>query len=660
MCGIAGICKWTHEQPAPWAQGNRSSLDPMLKAIAHRGPDGSGVFVDSRLTHTVALLHARLAVIDLACGQQPMGNEDGNVQVVFNGEIYNHLELRAELEKAGHRFKTDHSDTEVLVHGWEEWGTELPKKLLGMFAFAVWDAKAETLFLCRDRMGQKPLFYGTLEDGLVFGSTIPSVLAWHEVPRRVPMEQIGLYLLLGYFPGPQTVWRDVSRVLPGGWVRVRKDLVDGGVYWNPGSETAHLGAEKGGVGGGEGGVKGGQRGDPWGGKCGAVRGLVREAVGSQLVSDVPVSCFLSGGIDSSIIAAVMQEEVRKLGGEAIRTVSVGFRESGFDETEYARAVAEKIGSRHLRIEVDARADVFGVLEMLMRTSLGEPYADSSIVPTYHLSKAARGVGGGATVALSGDGADELFGGYDRYRAMMMMARWGGSGRLLAHLVPRAVGNREKYRRFVAAARAGILSERYTRLVEIFPIDLAEEVLGADIMDWYPLPEEYGLDEDASALRFSMRRDQQEYLPGDVLWKVDSASMSPGVVGPLEVRSPFLDHRVVEMANGLLDSDYVRGGVGKFILREAFAELLPPVVKGRGKKGFGVPVGEWFRGGLRDSVRDLLLARDSFCSMYLRKGVVERVVGEHLCGEREHTHRVFALVMLEMWWREFRPGVEKTT
>ena len=473
-----------------------------------------------------------------------MGNETGAVQVVFNGEIYNHLQLRAELEKAGHRFHTDHSDTEVLVHGWEEWGIELPKKLVGMFAVAIWDSKAETLFLCRDRMGQKPLFYATLEDGLVFGSTLPSVLAWPEVPRRVPMEQIGLYLLLGYFPGPQTVWRDVSRVVPGGWVRVRKDLVDGGVYWSPGTngdEKVQKCTESGAK------------------RNGFVRDLVANAVRSQLIADVPVACFLSGGIDSSIIAAVMQEEIRKLGGESIRTVSVGFRESGFDETEYARAVAEKIGSRHERIEVDARADVLGVLELLMGQCLGEPFADSSIVPTYHLSQAAREV---ATVALSGDGADELFGGYDRYRAMMMMERWGGSGRLLAHLVPRAVGNREKYRRFVAAARAGIMWERYTRLVEIFPIGLAEEILGADIMDWFPLPEEYGLGEDVSALRFAMRRDEQEYLPGDVLWKVDSGSMSPKGVGPLEVRSPFLDHRVVEMANGLSESDYDARGCGE--------------------------------------------------------------------------------------------------
>ena len=240
MCGIAGIVKWTHE-PAAWREaGAVEDLQRMSQALAHRGPDGRGEWRDPRADRTAALLHRRLAIIDLPCGAQPMANEDGTVQVVFNGEIYNHAELRAQLQRAGHTFATDHSDTEVLVHGWEEWAEELPAKLLGMFAFAIWASRpagdgrrADTLFLARDRMGQKPLFYASLEDGLVFGSTIPSVLAWREVPRRLPREQLGLYLLLGYFPAPQTVWRDLHQVLPGAWVRLRRDVLDGERYWTP-------------------------------------------------------------------------------------------------------------------------------------------------------------------------------------------------------------------------------------------------------------------------------------------------------------------------------------------------------------------------------------------------------------------------------------------
>ncbi len=407
-------------------------------------------------------------------------------------------------------------------------------------------------------MGQKPLLYATLEDGIVFGSTIGSVLAWPEVPRRVPMEQIGLYLLLGYFPSPQTVWRDVSQVLPGGWVRVRKDVVDGGVYWEKGSGTLEVG-------------KGREEEE--------VRGWVERAVGSQMMADVPVACFLSGGIDSSIVASVMQRVAKKAGGSAIQTVSVGFSESNFDETEYAEAVAKKIGSRHTRLEVNARGDVMATLRMLMEKSLGQPFADSSILPTYQLSRAVREI---APVALSGDGADELFGGYDRYRAMGMLTKSPG---FLARFMPRSLpmgslAKQEKYRRLASAARAKGIFGKYTRLVEIFPIELAEEVLGQAIMDYVPLPEEYGLEENVSALRYAMRRDQQEYLPGDVLWKVDSGSMAVS----LEVRSPFLDHHVVELANGLKESLVMNRGIGKLILRDGVRGGFAGDCAGAGEEG----------------------------------------------------------------------------
>jgi asparagine synthase (glutamine-hydrolysing) len=501
-----------------------------------------------------------------------------------------------------------------------------------MFAFAIWDMRQEkgTLFLARDRMGQKPLFYASLEDGIVFGSTIGSVLAWPEVPRRVPKEQIGLYLLLGYFPAPQTVWRDVSAVLPGAWVRLRGEVLDGEVYWSKTQTTSH--------------------------ETRSLRETVEAAVASQLVSDVPVACFLSGGIDSSIVAAVMQRAVHAAGGNPIRTVSVGFKESSFDETSYAQTVAKHIGSVHTRLEVTAGGDVMGTLDLLMRTSLGQPFADSSIVPTYHLSRAVRGM---ATVALAGDGADELFGGYERYRAMELLARWNPIARMMPRSVPiGSLSKQERYRRLAAAARAGIASERYTRLVEIFPLELAEEVMAEDVMDWFPLPEEYGVGDDVSGMRLAMFRDQQEYLPGDVLWKVDSASMC-GVTGStaLEVRAPFLDHRVVELANSLDDRELVRGGVGKWVLREAFRDALPAEILGRGKKGFGAPVGEWFKGELRGALREMLFATGAFTTSHLKKAVVERLVAEHERGARDHTHRLFALLMLEIWWRQANAQVE---
>jgi asparagine synthase (glutamine-hydrolysing) len=634
MCGLAGVVKWTHEEGAPWARGDGdvSTLKKMAGALAHRGPDGEGIWVDARDKYTVGLVHRRLAIVDLPGGAQPMRNERGEVWVVFNGEIYNHAVLRKELQAAGHVFASDHSDTEVLVHGWEEWGVELPKRLLGMFAFGVWDVRggADTLFLARDRMGQKPLFYATLEDGMVFGSTIPSVLAWGEVPRRVPMEQIGLYLLLGYLPAPQTIWRDVSQVLPGGWLRIRKDVVDGGMYWKANESKIANPEQK-------------------------LRGWVEGAVASQRMADVPIACFLSGGLDSSIVATMLQKAASGDGGggrRAIQTVSVGFQESAFDETPYAEAVAKKIGSKHTRLEVNAGGDVMETLRMLMAKSLGQPFADSSILPTYHLSKAVREL---APVALSGDGADELFGGYDRYRAIQLLMK---SPKFLTQLAPQSlpIGSmqkRERYRRFASAARAKGLFQKYARLVEIFSPELAEKILGRPIMEYAPLPEEYGEGEKVRPLRYAMRRDQQEYLPGDVLWKVDSASMAVG----LEVRSPFLDHHLVELANSLKEIDLQQRGIGKIALRNSFTEELPPEIQGRPKKGFGVPIGEWLKGDLRAALTDILFAIDSLTSTHLNKPAIERLVNEHLAGQRDHTHRLFALLMLELWRREFSPTIE---
>jgi asparagine synthase (glutamine-hydrolysing) len=615
----------------------------MLTALEHRGPDGEGWWVDPRAGKVVGLVHRRLAIIDLPCGGQPMRNEDGRVQVVFNGEIYNHAELRRELIGRGHRFATDHSDTEVLVHGWEEWGIELPERLRGMFAFGVWDFRPgsdgqarDTLFLARDRMGQKPLFYATLEDGIVFGSTIGSVLAWPEVPRRVPREQIAVYLRLGYVPPPATIWRDISQVVPGGWVRLRGEVMDGGVYWRPEATACR---ERNGGGGGALSGEGARR---------QVRECVSRAVASQLISDVPIACFLSGGIDSSIVAALMQEAASRAGGPPIQTVSVGFAEASFDETAYAEAVAKKIGSRHTRLEVRPESNVLETLGELMRASLGQPFADSSIVPTHQLSKAVREI---APVALSGDGADELFGGYDRYLAMGLLARWAG----VARWMPRAVavgapGRRERYRRLMRAAREAQPGERYTRLMEIFPAEAVEALVG-ERGDWDSPGSDEG--EGQSAVRMAMLRDQREYLPGDVLWKVDSASM----LEALEVRSPFLDHGVVELANGLPLSELVQGGVGKWILRETFREELPEEVRGRGKKGFAVPIGEWFKGELRGPLEEMVLDGNGFVGQYLNRGAVERLVREHQGGARDHTLRLFSLLMLELWAREFHPVVE---
>ena len=591
-----------------------SALKAMSAAIAQRGPDGEGMWVDSRAGRVGALIHRRLAIIDLPGGSQPMANEDGRVRVVFNGEIYNHVELRRELERAGHRFATDHSDTEVLVHGWEEWGEELPGKLVGMFAFGVWDEGEETLFLARDRMGQKPLLYAALDDGIVFGSTIPSVLAWGEVPRRVPEQHVAMYLLMGYLPPPWTIYRDVVQVMPGHFVKLQRDVLTGGAYWK-----------------GKVGVRAWELEEA----SAAVREAVERAVASQLESDVPLACFLSGGIDSSIVAAVMQKAVRAAGGESIHTVSVGFREAGFDETGYAEQVAKQIGSRHTRLEVDAHQDVMGTLEGLVAGQLGQPFGDSSILPTYHLSRAVRAL---APVALAGDGADEFFGGYDRYRAVGFLGRWGWLLRGMPLGMP---GGGERWRRLVHAARGGSYTVgQYPRLLEIFPCDEVQRLFRMPIL-------QRSEESEGEGVRYAMGLDQREYLPGDILHKVDAASMALA----LEVRAPFLDHRVVELARSFSEGMLIRGGKGKWILRQAFWDVLPREILVRGKKGFAVPMGAWFRGDLRGAVEGLLRASGSFSRQYFDGPMVERMLAEHQSRRRDHTHRLFTLLMLEVWWRE---------
>jgi len=615
MCGIAGIIKWSHQKAAPWAppQQEFNALAEMSSALAQRGPDGQGLWTDPRPCHTAALVHRRLAIIDLPGGHQPMGNEDGSVQVVFNGEIYNHAELRRELTAQGHRFASDHSDTEVLVHGWEQWGTGLPAKLRGMFALALWDTRTDTLFLARDRMGQKPLFYATLDDGLVFASTIPAVLCWPEVPRRVPAQQVALYLTVGFLPPPHTIYRDISQVLPGHWLRLRHDVLDGGKYWDylePPDVTED------------------------------VRAGLGRAVQSQRLADVPVACFLSGGIDSTIIAALLQQEAQRTGSAPIHTVSVGFADADYDETAFAQLAAAKLGTRHTVLQVNPHDDVAGTLDHLMARALGQPYADSSIIPTYHLSRAVRQL---APVALSGDGGDELFGGYDRYRAMPLLQRWAWLLRLgPASLPVGSLAKRELYRRLRHAAGGGdYAAGQYPRLLEIFSFDQVEALLGT-------MPPPVGeLAADVGPRRYGMLFDQRNYLPGDVLWKVDCAAMAVG----LEVRSPFLDHQVVALANRLPEADLIRGSQGKWMLRRMFADLLPPQIAARRKKGFGVPIGRWFNADLADLLNDTLDERQSFSRQYLDQPILRRLRHEHHAGTRDHTYRLFALLMLEIWWRQ---------
>ena len=444
------------------------------------------------------------------------------------------------------------------------------------------------------------------------------------MPRRIPREQIATYLQLGFLPPPQTIWRDIHQLAPGHWLRLRRDVLDGNCYWSAVPNEIENQESK---------IENSLQ----------LRQFLDDAVASQLIADVPIACFLSGGVDSSIIALLMQQAATASSAPPIHTVSVGFAEATFDETPFAAAVAHKIGSNHTRLEVSAAQSSIEILRGLMQKSLGQPFADSSILPTHLLSKAVRQI---APVALSGDGADELFGGYDRYRALALITRYQNLARMLPRSSPLgSLAKRERYRRLAAAARESDRADRYTRLLEIFPPDLLADLFPDPIETYSPDPAL--LFAGASSSRAAMFRDQQEYLPGDVLWKVDSAAMACA----LEVRSPFLDHRIVAAANALPDALVRR----KAILRELFAAELPTEVFTRPKKGFAVPIGSWFRTTLRDPLQDLLLGRGAL--PFLKRPTLERLLTEHQSQSRDHTHRLFALVMLALFMQSFVPTIE---
>lgn len=617
MCGFAGIIRWRQATAEPAITDAR--LDRVDELLAHRGPDAAGCWRDPHHPANI-LLHRRLSILDRAGGAQPMGNEDHSVLVVFNGEIYNHRELRQQLRQLGHTFASDHSDTEVLVHGWEQWNTGLPEKLTGMFAFAIWDSRRQTLFLARDRMGQKPLFYQADATGMYFASTLPALLALG-AKTMVSTTALAGYLAHGYLPPPYTIYENTFQLEGGYWLYAQAGNIQREQYWNPTDIT---------------------KADDAGG---GVATVLSAAVASQMEADVPMACFLSGGIDSTIIAGLMQRLARQSGSSRIKTISIGFQEANFDETAYAQTVARHIDSDHHVFQVRPGDDVIETLQWLMRYTLGEPFADSSILPAYYLANCARMV---ASCAISGDGGDELFAGYDRYRALRLLTAAPRTGRLVA-AARRVVSRQERVLRLQQAASIQPWPQRYAAIMRIFGTADIQALLpdcsvNNELLRW---PSED--DTSSDTVRAAMQLDQRHYLPGDVLWKVDSASMA----NALEVRSPFLDHRVIACAAQIPTSDLLNLRSGKLTLKRDFADLLPRGIAMRSKQGFGLPVGEWFRGPLRQPLHDLLFARDSFFTSFQARTVLRRLLAEHHSLRRDHTHRLFTCLMLELWHREFR-------
>jgi asparagine synthase (glutamine-hydrolysing) len=634
MCGITGAV-WRTQAAAV----SDTTLHAMTDAIAHRGPDDRTFWRDDAHVDAygrpmgAALGFRRLSIIDLAGAAQPLHNETGSVQVIFNGEIYNFESLRRRLEGSGHRFST-HGDGEPIAHLYEDIGTDVFGELNGMFAIAIWDARRHRLVLARDRIGQKPLYYAATEDRIVFGSELKCFAAVEGVLKDIDPAAIDEFLTYQYIPHPGTIWKGVRKVPPGHYVVYENGKATVHRYWkfDPSIERPidHATAVS------------------------NVRELLTDSVRLRLQADVPLGTFLSGGIDSSIITAIAQ----KLSPEPVQTFSIGFPIADFDETHYAAEVAKHLGTRHTRLEV--QPDAVEIIDQLA-WFYDEPFGDSSAVPTFYLSKLTRE---NVTVALSGDGGDELFAGYDRYRALWMsqlMQRYFPVHRIpgvsLMQRLPdsnRRQSIVRKAKRFFEAAGQPA-ARRYLNWLQIFPESLRASLYRDEFVETLPGNDPFEFLESVwaqSAGRDVVTRastaDILSYLPCDLCTKVDIASMS----NALEVRQPMLDYRLVELAASLPVSMKFRGRKGKLILQAAFGDLIPASIFKRTKMGFGIPIANWFRNELKPMVHETLLGDDSRLQTYFRREVIQSLVTAHENGSQNHGYRLWNLLMLEKWLRRW--------
>jgi asparagine synthase (glutamine-hydrolysing) len=625
MCGITGIVNLDGRA----ADGEL--LARMNAAIAHRGPDEEGAYLGGH----VGLAMRRLAIIDLAGGQQPIANEDRTCRVVFNGEIYNYRELKKRLEDLGHTFSTD-CDTEAIIHAYEQYGADCPKHLRGMFAFAVWDSRRQELFLARDRVGKKPLLYAKTGGSFVFGSEFSALLTHPAVGREVDREALHYYLSFMCVPAPLTAYRDIRKLEPGHSLTLTRDgELKIERYWQPDFSKKIKVAEE----------EAGER---------AVE-LLREAVRVRLMSEVPLGAFLSGGIDSSAVVALMSEE----SSEPVKTFSIGFDEQDFSELHHARRIAEHVGADHHEFVV--RPDALEVLPMLVE-HYGEPYADSSAIPTYYVARETRRH---VTVALNGDGGDECFAGYERYAAMKMAGAYRrlpgvvreGVIRQAVEMLPTSERRRSRARDLKRFLRAASLPhvERYMRWVSVFD-DAAKSELYADEFTRETADQEassfiapwFASANGAGVVDAALLADTMTYLPNDLLVKVDIASMAVS----LEARSPFLDHHVMEFAASLPENLKLRGLTTKYLLKRVLKRLVPEENLTRRKMGFGVPVGYWLRGHLEPFLRETLLSEKHLRRGLFKPEAVRRMVELHTRGERDHAAQLWTLLMLELWFERF--------
>lgn len=633
MCGITGKASLDGSIDA-------AVLERMCSVIEHRGPDSRGTYVGRR----VGLGVQRLRVIDLETGDQPIFNEDGTVVVVLNGEIYNYVELREELLRRGHRFST-HGDTEVIVHLYEEHGPDCVRHLRGMFAFALWDEGLGRLLLARDRVGKKPLFYYEADGELWFGSEAKAILQDTAVPREPDYAAIDAYLQYQYVPHPLSAFVGMRKLPPAHtlvWEQGRSRIDR---YWRlsyrpldplPSIDEAHE----------------------------QIRQHVLEATRLRLRSDVPLGAFLSGGVDSSAVVAAMAMQST----QPVKTFSVGFDVASYDETAFAREVAELYSTDHQELRMHPEA-----MEVLPRLvwHYGEPFADHSAIPSFYLAELTRRH---VTVALNGDGGDESFGGYRRYVGASVAARLAGYPRAVRAAIagaarvlgdgPRPDSFRTRLDRLAHATQLD-MADRYAMWMSIFDERQREELYTpehrerVDMLATASFIRSRFEETDATdACNELLDVDVQTYLPGDLLVKMDIATMAHS----LEVRSPFLDHELMEFAAGLPGAWKISGKTTKKVLKDALRPWLPDHLLDRPKLGFGVPIGEWLAGSLSSLPRDVLLDGRARARGLFRESVVERLIDEHVRRERDNSNQLWALIQLELWFQTFidpRPGTPLT-
>jgi len=626
MCGIAGFADRGAGDSAGQAPARLEAefglVHRMCEVIRHRGPDDEGIHVEPGL----GIGMRRLSIIDLAGGHQPIHNETGTIWIVFNGEIYNYRELRADLEARGHHFATA-SDTESIVHAYEEWGADAFRRLRGMFGIALWDQPNRTLLLARDRAGIKPLHYVERQGRLYFGSELKSLLAAGAVDRRLNLAALDHYLAFLYTPRDASIFENVRKLPPGHYLQWRDGRAELKQYWRIGVDKTFAGTEDEAI--------------------ETLRGVLADAVRSHLVSDVPLGAFLSGGVDSSAVVGFMAQASSR----PVKTFSIGFDEPQFDELEHARAVARHFGTDHHEFVV--RPDGLSILDQLV-SHFDEPFADSSAIPTWYVSEIARRH---VTVVLSGDGGDELFGGYDRYLPHPRVARFDrlpipGLRALAALVWPHLPhGTRGKnFLRHVSRSDDG----RFLDSLVFFQQDERAALYAADTRAALAANAERTL-----ACHFDrfahlplhdrmMRVDFETYLPEDVLTKVDRMSMAHSI----ESRVPLLDNEVIDFAATLPACFKVKNGRRKHVLKEAIRPMLPPRILDRRKQGFGVPLGVWFRGGLTDLFSEVLNSPRARQRGYFEPLFVERLMKEHLAGQRDHTLRLWQLLVFELWHQQY--------